>query len=546
MKRNARFFTIVISLLLLSSIILTGCMYAIASDNGEMKPYDLNGKKENGSGGNTIDDAPTAQLPLMGKFSKYLHEEDNAVVVFSAEQYAELKAIRDNGERVPLTHTEILYLIDDSINLYFTYDVISLYNANVDGVLPLGLTFSSLQSSSSYIITPYHGNFSDFETYSDALREYERMIQEIYAIIYYRIYMHDAGFESVYHTDHYGEDYIHGERYNSHYGMISSAVYVDIYQMLAIDGAEFSGIENEKKLVGEYKTLLERQKMFEMDGCVIEEPYPSLNSDVLFTDLFNELRQPKEYKFYIADKVGPARQIYPTVELENLMPRREFHYEAKVEQGFPKSAFGLDYGSGKFAMSADMVMSFAIIGRFEESDGVLKLYPSNAGDEGSYSYVFHEKDGTWVYSAKDSKPIELAGFDWYEDIVFEKVHEGVSTKPNPDPDPPVNDEKDPDITEERSAYLKYVAGGNYCSLMFGGNGVIDGGSYVKKEDIFVFMFKTADGVYTYYFNYKGDNEYNYAKGQSNPVPGYEFEDETEFVITEFDYSDSCLLEPKKD
>ena len=111
MKRNVKFFTIVISLLLLSSIILTGCMYAIAADNGEMKPYDLNGQKENGSGGNTIDDAPTAQLPLMGKFSKYLHEEDNAVVVFSAEQYAELKAIRDNGERVPLTHTEIPWFL---------------------------------------------------------------------------------------------------------------------------------------------------------------------------------------------------------------------------------------------------------------------------------------------------------------------------------------------------------------------------------------------------------------------------------------------------
>ena len=60
MKSNMKFFGVVISLLLLSSIILTGCMYAIAADNGEMKDYDLNGKKANN---NTLveKDAPTEQ-----------------------------------------------------------------------------------------------------------------------------------------------------------------------------------------------------------------------------------------------------------------------------------------------------------------------------------------------------------------------------------------------------------------------------------------------------------------------------------------------------
>ena len=56
MKRNTKFFTIVMSLILLSAIILTGCMYAIAADNGGVKPYDLNIV----SGRTNINDSPTS------------------------------------------------------------------------------------------------------------------------------------------------------------------------------------------------------------------------------------------------------------------------------------------------------------------------------------------------------------------------------------------------------------------------------------------------------------------------------------------------------
>ena len=153
------------------------------------------------------------------------------------------------------------------------------------------------------------------------------------------------------------------------------------------------------------------------------------------------------------------------------MPHKEFFYEAKVGYGSYKPVFSLDYETGKFAMSADAVMSFAIIGKFSESDGVLKMYPSNAGDEGVYSYVLHEDDGSWVYSAKDSKPIELAGFDWRKDIVFEKVHEGVSTKPNTDPEPPINNDKDSNVNDNDKnkygkMYFKLDLVGKACSLMY--------------------------------------------------------------------------------
>ena len=41
MKQNIKFYTTVISLLLVSFAILTGSMFAVAFDNAEQKPYDL-------------------------------------------------------------------------------------------------------------------------------------------------------------------------------------------------------------------------------------------------------------------------------------------------------------------------------------------------------------------------------------------------------------------------------------------------------------------------------------------------------------------------
>ena len=433
MKRNMKFFTIVISLLLLSSIILTGCMYAIAADNGETKSYDLNGQKGNSdsSSDNIVDDAPQAQTELQKKFNAYLHKDGNTVTVFTEEQYAELKAVRENGNRIPLTYEEILFLVSDSINMYFAYDKIILLNANRDHLIS---TLTN-QSGNDRVITTEYRDANAYDTYNEALTAYHEMLTNIYQIIYYRIYMHDAGFETVLHTYHSGKDNIFGNRYNGNLGMISSAVQMGYYQMLAIDGATFSGIDNEEKLCGEYKTLLEWKRMYETDAIIDYEHYPYLNSAVLYTSILNTVRKPMEYKFYIVGpKDDPVQKIYPTAELENMMPHKEFLYEAKVGDGSRKPAFGLDYETSEFAMSADTIMSFAIIGKFSESDGVLKLYPSNAGDEGTYSYVFHNQDGSWVYSAKDSKPIELGGFDWHKDIVFEKVHEGVSTKSNPDSD----------------------------------------------------------------------------------------------------------------
>ena len=532
MKRNIKFFTIVISLLLLSAIILTGCMFAIAADNGEMKPYDLNGQKEDSdsSGGNIVEDAPQAQKPLHGRFGEYLHEDGTAVTVFSEEQYAELKAVRESDKRNPLTYEEILFLVNDSINLYFAYDEIILTNANRDHVIPL----LTNQSGNARVIKTGYKGASAYETYNEAQIAYNEMLTNIYEIIYYRIYMHDAGFEMVHHTYHSGKDNIFGNRYNGNLGMISSAVQMGRYQMLAIDGATFSGIDNEEKLCDEYKTLLEWKRMYEADAIIDYEHYPYLNSAVLCTSILNTVRRPMEYKFYIAGpKNDPAQQIYPTAELENMMPHREYIYQATSLDASLQPGFSLNYENGRVAMSQSKFTSFAMIGTFDEHDDVLKMYFEN------YSYVFYKCEKGYVYSAENSKPAS-GGFDFVDGLLFEMIHPGVSTEPNPEP--PTNDKTEPDIEKEQWAYLKYASGSDYATLMYPDGGqYIAEGSYAKEADKLVFVFKTADDVYTYYFHYRKDRVYVFDKELSEAVPGYGFEDEMEFVLTEYE-GGSCFLE----
>lgn len=533
MKRNVKFFTIVISLLLLSSIILTGCMYAIAADNGEMKPYDLNGQTQNSdsSGGNIVEDAPLAQTALQTKFNAYLHKDGKTVTIFSEEQYAELKSVRENDNRIPLTQEEILFLVNDSINLYFTYDEIILPNANRDNVIPL----STNQSGNARVINPeYRGN-NDYDTYSEAETAYNKMLSDIYEIIYYRIYMHDAGFETVIHHDHSGQDLIFGRRYDT--SPISSSVPVGMYQMLAIDDATFSGIENEEKLCGEYKILLQWKKMWESDAIIDYVHYPYLDSAVLCTSILNTVRRPREYKFYIAGpKDDAARQIYPTTELENMMPHREYIYQATSLDASQQPGFSLNYENGRVAMSQSKFTSFAMIGTFDEHDDVLKMYFEN------YSYVFYKCEKGYVYSAENSKPAS-GGFDFVDGLLFEMIHPGVSTEPNPEP--PTNDKTEPDIEKEQWSYLKFDANSDFATLTHPAGGVIAEGSYVKESDKLVFAFKTADGVYTYYFHYRKDRVYVFDKELSKAVPNYGFEHEMEFVLTEYE-GGSCFLELKEE
>lgn len=71
---------------------------------------------------------PTAQELLQKKFEVYntVTEEDgkSVVTIFSEEQITDIRTRRENGEWFWLSSEEMLYLINDTVNLFETYDVV--------------------------------------------------------------------------------------------------------------------------------------------------------------------------------------------------------------------------------------------------------------------------------------------------------------------------------------------------------------------------------------------------------------------------------------
>lgn len=80
--------------------------------------------------------APTAQELLQKKFDAYntVTEEDgkSVVTIFSAEQVADIRTRRENGEWFWLSDEEMLYLINDTVKLFEEYDAV--YAWSLDGM----------------------------------------------------------------------------------------------------------------------------------------------------------------------------------------------------------------------------------------------------------------------------------------------------------------------------------------------------------------------------------------------------------------------------
>lgn len=132
MKRNIKFFTLVISLLLVSMLVLAGCMYAIAANNGERKPYNLNGQKINfaSSGGNIVEgDAPLAQASMQAKFeAMYDISGDGKSITVISKDYLDGFWLSNYEKEVihSLTVEEVYYIIQDSIRIYYEYETVIL------------------------------------------------------------------------------------------------------------------------------------------------------------------------------------------------------------------------------------------------------------------------------------------------------------------------------------------------------------------------------------------------------------------------------------
>ena len=102
MKTNIKFFGTILLLLLASSVILTGCMYAIAAEKGRTKSYDMGSRIENSEGTVAEGGAPTAQAELQKKFSSIEEQKEALYADYGKlkKQVAEYDVIKRNIDSI--------------------------------------------------------------------------------------------------------------------------------------------------------------------------------------------------------------------------------------------------------------------------------------------------------------------------------------------------------------------------------------------------------------------------------------------------------------
>lgn len=126
MKKEFKFLISVVSILLVSSLILAGCMQALSESNGESKDYDMNIVSEiiaESKPETDTDEPPMTQTDMKEKFSSmYGISENGKSITVITEEY--LNSYWSDGKRKnkALTSEEVLYIIQDSIRIYFEYD----------------------------------------------------------------------------------------------------------------------------------------------------------------------------------------------------------------------------------------------------------------------------------------------------------------------------------------------------------------------------------------------------------------------------------------
>ena len=126
LKKETKFIVTVISSLLVAAFILAGCMKTISESTEEPKNYDMDivsqAVSERGDS-NVIETTPTPQNDMQKKFSdmSVISESGKSITVISQE-YLDNYWKENENKQVALTASEVLYIIQDSIKLYFEYD----------------------------------------------------------------------------------------------------------------------------------------------------------------------------------------------------------------------------------------------------------------------------------------------------------------------------------------------------------------------------------------------------------------------------------------
>lgn len=188
MKTQKKFLLLTLSVLLLAALILTGCMTALATatpgtssfDPGEVPTLPL-------PGGGTSSDALASQSEMREKFAKYEQAQGNELTLFPNGQAQTLLAARESGQSSRLTYDEVLYLINDSAQMYNKYDRILLPNGRSEGLVDDGVS-----DGSDAVIYPVRPDPSQ-TTYEEYAEQMNREQADVCALVRYRLWMLDSG-----------------------------------------------------------------------------------------------------------------------------------------------------------------------------------------------------------------------------------------------------------------------------------------------------------------------------------------------------------------
>ena len=538
MKRNVKFFTIVISLLLLSSVILTGCMYAIAADNGEMKPYDLNGQKSSSESdggkapGHILEDAPAPQDLLKEKFkSMYEISEDGKSITVISEDYLS-KYWQSNYEKEvihSLTTEEVYFIIQDSIRIYEEYDEVVLTGfASVSSMMQVAERFPFVEGKTIKTqpdVTPYY-DWDDTEA--------------IYEIILYRLKALSS--PKAFFT---GEEAIRS-----------------VGREPGIDSTMLSWTTF---YIPNYSENTDRSTVLKAIGYAV---IPNIDYHVdVISDLFSFCNKNGAYINFESKTNGQTTKVYPTVELDNktypyfsiqipelnnaiLEHRQDYKLYLDGEllvggmaedfanlclyditgDGVPELCFVMATGSG-------MVDYNIVI-----MDPLTKECVFSLSDRGEHDYKLFFRDGLLCvlerkYMSIDFTRTGVLTYDGSKISVFWDAEvnypydlpTGIPFDPvyKPETSEPSVDNSKNDKEEAKISSIKLVEETNCCIVTANDGKTLAEGSYSCVGDTYILCF---DGGFQYVFNRKEDTRYVYYEDDSNAIPAYDLEDGTVFNL----------------
>lgn len=299
MKKKTKVVLLIAALLIVSSVLaLTVAMLAISHTEPKDKPYEESTPDKNET------DSHLRQI-IKEKFDVYTKEslsEDNTIILFVGNSYHQLHDLKFNNKLDPLTYDEIVYLINDTIDLYFRYDYIQ---------------YDEIELKPRRIKT-YHGDFTEY-SYSEGVTQYQIMKNDIYYLILYRLKAFDSRFRDV---KLYGNDHTPTE-------IDFVNIFIDLpllaeAQIAVLDDsmANVSHSNIAKMMLCRYYGLafdkIANPPAYDYDDTVIDN-----YSAIYVTDSYST--KENEKILYIAGNGKTIETLYPTKQILDRCPKKENH-----------------------------------------------------------------------------------------------------------------------------------------------------------------------------------------------------------------------------